>query len=134
MEKFESFCFPPLRPTNRTAINNLLFSRDGVKFRQLTDGRHFIQLIYESDKIVDCEFVRETDMIDDFLTKWQKDVHELRTVYNATVTNLADVKVPGKATWWSSYKKLRELCKQNHQQIRKMLKHRSSDKSEAQGR
>lgn len=98
--------------------------REGIKFRQLSDGRHFIQLIYdEEDKIVDCEYVRNADMISEFITKWQKDVHELRTVFNATLIKINDIKVPGKVTWWSSYKKLKELCKKNHEKIKKILKH-----------
>ncbi|KAJ8980963.1 hypothetical protein NQ317_013415 [Molorchus minor] len=70
-------------------------STSGIKFRQLTDGKHFIQLIYdEDDQLRDCEFGHQKDQIKSF--------------YLILRTGL-------------EYPRLRDLCHKKHREIKRMV-------------
>ncbi|XP_071446172.1 uncharacterized protein GIIIspla2 isoform X3 [Hetaerina americana] len=52
--------------------------RTGPVFRQVTDGAHFIQLIYAGDgkTLADCEYVRKRNMANKFLDTFRREVEE----------------------------------------------------------
>lgn len=46
----------------------------------MTDGEHFIQLIYSGPQLVDCDYVRDKTSIEEFLTKFNDKVQVLETL------------------------------------------------------
>ncbi|GLV41833.1 Phospholipase A2 group III [Carabus blaptoides fortunei] len=110
---------------NLTAKEVAVGVRSGIKFRQLTDGKHFIQLIYDEDDVIsDCEYLHEKQSVLSFLDSFRSDVNLLTTMYNATIVALDRGHLPKDMRKWMNYKKLRDQCEKKHQELKKMLKSR----------
>uniref|UniRef100_A0A1Y1L7M9 phospholipase A2 n=1 Tax=Photinus pyralis TaxID=7054 RepID=A0A1Y1L7M9_PHOPY len=102
-----------------TTVSNT--SKVRLTFRQLTDGKHFIQLIYDDrDNIIDCEYLHQRDQVELFLVKFNEDL--IKTTSNVTVDSLDDRRLPDDIRPWWHYSKLRDLCRKSHKAIRKSLR------------
>ncbi|KAF5293689.1 hypothetical protein FQA39_LY03174 [Lamprigera yunnana] len=95
-------------------------SQTKITLRQLTDGKHFIQLIYDHDNILDCEYINRKAEIDVFLVKFEEDIN--RSTSNITIENLDNKKLPGGIRRWFKFSKLRDLCKDSHKAIERTLR------------
>ncbi|KAK6626217.1 hypothetical protein RUM43_006524 [Polyplax serrata] len=63
----------------------------GLKLRQLTDGVHFIQLIYTFDnRVQDCEYLRQKTVIDKFLSTFRSDVNRAKITKQIDEENVID--------------------------------------------
>ena len=120
--------------------------RESVKLRQLTDGTHFIQLIYGSDNdIRDCEFLRQKKIVQDFLESFRNDVERAKissssdTGYSETENKTEDtyslrnvtfqildngVPLPSDISEWLDFELLKQRCRENHRAMKKLLRHK----------
>lgn len=97
-----------------------------LKFRQLTDGKHFIQLIYDDGgNLTDCEFGRQRDQVKKFLFTFKNDLRQLleADASNVNVTSLDASPLPEDVESWLDYKRLRNQCRTLHRRIRKLYFH-----------
>lgn len=119
---------------NSDQISTALFCyRLGIKFRQLTDGKHFIQLIYdENGRISDCEYLHEKESVSSFTDTFRRDVHLLTTLYNATVVDFEDNKIPSDLGQWMNYQHLKQQCRRKHKQMKKLLEINERKRQEMQ--
>lgn len=75
-------CFP-LHEMYVLLLNflSLFCYRQGLKLRQLTDGSHFIQLIYTFDnKLQDCEYIKEKTAVRKFLETFKNEVEKAKSI------------------------------------------------------
>ncbi|KAF5308042.1 hypothetical protein FQR65_LT06417 [Abscondita terminalis] len=113
-------------------------SKTKITFRQLTDGKNFIQLIYDDrDNILDCEYLHQKDEVEVFLVKLNEDIK--RSTSNVTIETLDNRRLPENIRKWFNYSHLRNLCKKSHRRIKKALqesqiKHGSMHKRSRQTR
>lgn len=92
-----------------------------MKLRQVTDGVHFIQLIYSGDGVLrDCEYIRQRQAVRGFL-------EGVRTTVAArgNVTSLDGERLPLELARWMDYPLLREQCRRNHRQLKRLARRRS---------
>lgn len=102
-------------------------SRSGLKFRQLTNGRHLIQLIYASDnEVIDCEFSRDRQQTESFLFNFKQDLSDLISTSNVSVESLDGRDLPPQLHWMN-YTQLRNVCRKRHQEIKKDMKRRKAE-------
>lgn len=108
----------------------LIFRSDTrITLRQLTDGKHFIQLIYdEYDNIKDCEYLHDRGQIKTFLDKFQNDLVDLSTTSNVTVITLPDKHLPKDIKKWLNYGRLRVMCRKSHKAWKKAFREGRSRK------
>ncbi|XP_052125527.1 group 3 secretory phospholipase A2 [Frankliniella occidentalis] len=104
--------------------------RPQLHLRQVTDGRHFVQLIYSGeDELRDCEYVTHAPTVHAFLDTFRHDMEAVRHggggdagARNVTVRVLGDDEaLPDDLAAWLDYPRLREACEENHNQIRRLL-------------
>lgn len=91
----------------------------------MTDGKHFIQLIYDlDDNIRDCEYINQRDQSKQFLKKFKTELGQLisTTTSNFTVESLDNKTLPLDVKKWFNYNELKLLCKKNHRQLLKRLR------------
>ncbi|XP_044730141.1 uncharacterized protein LOC123293396 isoform X1 [Chrysoperla carnea] len=63
--------------------------KNGLTLRQLTDGRHFIQLIYDGENdLKDCEYIKNSHIVNNFLQQFQLDVDTLKQTKNISIISL----------------------------------------------
>lgn len=106
-------------------INDFICFRNesGIKFRQLTDGRHFIQLIYDiNETIRDCEYINQRDQVHQFLNTFKYELGQLITTSNFTVESLDNKSLPININRWFNYNELKVLCKKRHRDILKRIR------------
>lgn len=97
-------------------------NESGIKFRQLTDGRHFIQLIYDiNETIRDCEYINQRDQVHQFLNTFKYELGQLITTSNFTVESLDNKSLPINIKRWFNYKELKVLCRKRHRDILKRI-------------
>jgi hypothetical protein len=118
-----------------------------VKLRQVTDGTHFIQLIYGADnEIRDCEFLRQKKIVRDFLDTFRKDLERARLStnsesdysdiddetgedihsFNNVTFQILDngVPLPADLAEWLDFEDLKQRCRENHREMKALLRHR----------
>ncbi|XP_030761157.1 uncharacterized protein LOC115886214 [Sitophilus oryzae] len=94
----------------------------GLYFRQLSDGKHFIQLIYTDRKqLKDCEFGHRRDQALPFLESFKSDLKMLTATSNVTIESLDNKTLPTEYRWMN-YTLLRQECHKKHTELKKMLK------------
>jgi hypothetical protein len=131
----------------RTDGNFFSFSyRESVKLRQVTDGTHFIQLIYGADNdIKDCEFLSQKKIVRDFLDTFRKDVERAKVSsnsdndYSATEDKTEDtysfrnvtfqildngVPLSSDVSKWLDFEDLKQRCRENHREMKRLLRHK----------
>ncbi|XP_060521650.1 uncharacterized protein LOC132699139 isoform X2 [Cylas formicarius] len=93
-------------------------SNTGIHFRQLSDGKHLIQLIYDENNLLrDCEFGHQRAQVKSFLTNFKKDLNNLISTSNISVISLDGKRLPEEYTWLN-YTRLREICHMKHLEIK----------------
>lgn len=104
---------------------NILFIlcrfQNEIKFRQLTDGKHLLQLIYVNETIRDCEIVDQRDQARLFLNEFKHDLSQLVSTSNLTLDSLDNNTLPEDVNSWLDFKTLRKKCKHNHVELKKAL-------------
>ncbi|XP_071038008.1 uncharacterized protein [Parasteatoda tepidariorum] len=89
---------------------------------QVTDGRHFIQLIYDSGwDLRDCEYIKSGKSVDEFYNYFATDTSCPQQTLNASIVR-DDSFLLSKPDV-TDYNSLRKQCKGLHKQIRQMAKH-----------
>ncbi|XP_067119218.1 uncharacterized protein [Centruroides vittatus] len=114
-------------------------TQHGLILRQMTDGRRFIQLIYDSTwQLVDCEYLRSANMVRDFLSKFRHDFdcvsllisgRRVAECANATYRLLKDGHLPSDLAPLTDYRRLRLECHQLHNRIKKVVRRGGHDHS-----
>lgn len=114
-------------------------SGGGIRLLQITDGRHFVQAIYDADyNLKDCEYVRDKGTVAEFLDGFEPDFKQARklrqseqsdgdqtsTRANDTVVLLKRGQVKGELRRLIDYKTVRSECKTLHGHIKDMAKSR----------
>ncbi|XP_050359655.1 uncharacterized protein LOC126779581 isoform X2 [Nymphalis io] len=121
----------------------------GLKLRQLTDGRHLIQIIYTPNgAIQDCEYIREPKSARNFLKTLRKELKlaldeetyritdkrlntfENEKFYrhfgNVTFRILKDgEKLPPDVADWLNYDRLKNECFERHEELTYMMENRN---------
>ncbi|KAK4873840.1 hypothetical protein RN001_013200 [Aquatica leii] len=96
-------------------------SKTKITLRQLTDGKHFIQLIYDDrDNILDCEYLHQKDEVELFEIKFDEDIN--KSTSNLTIETLDNRRLPENIRKWFNFSHLRNLCRKNHKRIKKTLR------------
>nr|XP_032526197.1 uncharacterized protein LOC116776981 isoform X3 [Danaus plexippus plexippus] len=120
---------------------------NGLKLRQLSDGRHLIQIIYTSDgEIQDCEYISGRPARE-FLRSLRKELKQAldeetsriyqrdkdigdekfyRTFGNVTFRVLRNEKLPSDISNWMDYDRLKHECFQRHEQLKYMMENRDN--------
>lgn len=122
---------------------------NGLKLRQLTDGRHLVQLIYApSGEIQDCEFITQGKTARNFLKTLRKELklaldeegyrtsqskpnnleneRFFRTFHNVTVRLLRKgEKLPPHVAEWFNYDRLKMECLRRHEALKYMMEQNS---------
>ncbi|PNF23954.1 hypothetical protein B7P43_G10045 [Cryptotermes secundus] len=127
--------------------------RESVKLRQVTDGSHFIQLIYGADnEIRDCEFLRQKKIVQDFLETFRKDIERAKVSinrendyseieneteediysFNNVTFQILDngVPLPTDLSEWLDFEDLKQRCRENHREMKRLLRHKQHGTSE----
>lgn len=121
----------------------------GLKLRQLTDGRHFVQVIYSQNGVVqDCEYVTRPKSARDFLktlrrelktaldeerfriqhedTDYSDDEKFLRHYRNVSFSLLMkNEALPREVANWLDYDQLKLQCLRRHEELRHILENQS---------
>lgn len=121
----------------------------GLKLRQLTDGRHFVQVIYSQNGVVqDCEYVTRPKSARDFLKTLRRELktaldeerfrmqHEdtnylddekfLRHYRNVSFSLLMkNEALPREVANWLDYDQLKVQCLRRHEELRHILENQS---------
>jgi hypothetical protein len=128
-----------------------------VKLRQVTDGTHFIQLIYGADnEIRDCEFLRQKKIVRDFLQSFRKDIEraeissssendyseaedeteeDIYSFRNVTFQILDNgFPLPSDISEWLNFESLKQQCEKNHREMKKLLRHKQHGTDEQKRR
>ncbi|KAF9417967.1 hypothetical protein HW555_005112, partial [Spodoptera exigua] len=133
--------------TNKTFF---FCSRLGLKLRQLTDGRHLVQVIYTQDgQIQDCEFVSQGKSARNFLKTLRKELklaldEEIYRIANKQQQNSIEderfyrhfrnvtfrvikdgERLPPNISKWFDYDKLKMECLKRHEELQYMMENRN---------
>lgn len=123
--------------------------RSGLKLRQLTDGRHLVQVIYTPDGVIqDCEYITEGKTVRNFLKTLRKELklaldeesyrltegrrndYEDEKFYrhyrNVTFRLLKDgEQLPLDVGNWLNYDRLKTECFERHEELTYMMENRN---------
>ncbi|KAJ8705525.1 hypothetical protein PYW08_012571 [Mythimna loreyi] len=121
----------------------------GLKLRQLTDGRHLVQVIYtQNGDIQDCEYVTQGKSARNFLKTLRKELklaldEEIYRIENKQPKNVGDEKfyrhfrnvtfrilkdgdrLPPDISNWLDYDKLKMECLKRHEELQYMMKNKN---------
>jgi secretory phospholipase A2 len=103
-----------------------------IKFRQLADRNHLIQLIYnDGEELKDCEIIHHRDQVRKFLHSFKSDLSNLIATSNVTIESLDNKQLPEDISTWFNTTKMRNACRKLHHQMKKQaLENRQTDRSE----
>lgn len=123
--------------------------RSGIRLRQLTDGRHLVQVIYgQNGDIQDCEYIPNGKTTRNFLKTLRK---ELKLALDEEMYKLTDKEkvskeeekfirhfgnvtfrilkssdeIPANVAGWLNYDKLKMECLQRHEELKYMVEHKN---------
>ncbi|KAJ2939936.1 hypothetical protein O0L34_g6642 [Tuta absoluta] len=122
--------------------------RNGLRLRQLTDGRHLVQMIYAANgDIQDCEYISEKKTTRNFLKTLRKELKQaldetsykltqedttsmeeekfFRHFGNVTFRILKNNKLPPDIESWLDYSKLKMECLRRHEELKYMVEHKN---------
>ncbi|KAG8240866.1 hypothetical protein J6590_100414, partial [Homalodisca vitripennis] len=109
-----------VRGANRsrgTAFSSTLCFQS-LKLRQVTDGVHFIQLIYSGDGVLrDCEYIRQRQAVRSFLESVREAVDS-----RGNVTSLDGKSLPLELAEWMDYPLLKEQCRRIHRKLKRLAR------------
>ncbi|XP_046681038.1 uncharacterized protein LOC124367891 isoform X1 [Homalodisca vitripennis] len=89
-----------------------------LKLRQVTDGVHFIQLIYSGDGVLrDCEYIRQRQAVRSFLESVREAVDS-----RGNVTSLDGKSLPLELAEWMDYPLLKEQCRRIHRKLKRLAR------------
>uniref|UniRef100_A0A2H1VYH0 SFRICE_013378 n=1 Tax=Spodoptera frugiperda TaxID=7108 RepID=A0A2H1VYH0_SPOFR len=139
-------------PVNPLGSPQLRIRRLGLKLRQLTDGRHLVQVIYTQDgQIQDCEFISQGKSARNFLKTLRKELklaldEEIYRIANKQQQNsIEDEKfyrhfgnvtfriikhgdrLPPNISKWFDYDKLKMECLKRHEELQHLMETRQKD-------
>uniref|UniRef100_A0A2A4JUN0 Phospholipase A2 n=1 Tax=Heliothis virescens TaxID=7102 RepID=A0A2A4JUN0_HELVI len=121
----------------------------GLKLRQLTDGRHLVQVIYsQNGDIQDCEFITQGKSARNFLKTLRKELklaldEEIFRIVNKQPINVEDEKfyrhfgnvtfrilkdgdrLPPDISNWLDYDKLKMECLKRHEELKYMMENKN---------
>ncbi|CAH1129233.1 unnamed protein product [Ceutorhynchus assimilis] len=107
-------------------------STNRLSFRQLSDGKHLIELIYdENESIVDCEFGHQKERVKSFLSNFKNELNRLVISANITVNSLDNKKLPVTFSWMN-YSRLRKRCHKKHIEMKKDMMENRQEEDEYQ--
>ncbi|ENN70551.1 hypothetical protein YQE_12726, partial [Dendroctonus ponderosae] len=100
---------------------NVARSSKRLSFRQLSDSKHIIELIYdENSALIDCEFGHQKERVKTFLRSFRDDLKGLVNSANISLQPLDDGKLPPEYGWLN-YTELRKECHQTHLMTKKEM-------------
>nr|XP_049704141.1 uncharacterized protein LOC110382501 isoform X2 [Helicoverpa armigera] len=121
----------------------------GLKLRQLTDGRHLVQVIYtQNGDIQDCEYITQGKSARNFLKTLRKELklaldEEIFRIVNKQPNNVEDEKfyrhfgnvtfrilkdgdrLPPDISNWLDYDKLKMECLKRHEELKYMMENKN---------
>lgn len=108
---FNFFC-------RRTCIDYFKFSRfrpnaTTLIHRQLSDGKHLIQMTFVKHTMKDCIFSKNRKESKEFIHNFKSDLRIL-TTSNITITSLDDKPLPKKIHRWFNFHKMRKQCRRKY--------------------
>lgn len=125
--------------------NGGLPDHKGLRLVRITDGRHFLQSIYDKEgSLMDCEYVRDENSVNKFLEEMKPDLklaRNLQRIYSDRVDSfptididdglnktilLRERDVTEELRKLSNYDAQRKECKTLHQKMKRMAKHKTS--------
>lgn len=127
--KFLARRFRPTTPSptiwvDLNEIKSFLYcfrSSKRLSFRQLSDSKHIIELIYdENSALIDCEFGHQKDRVKTFLRSFRDDLKGLVNSANISLQPLDDRRLPPEYGWLN-YTELRKECHQTHLMTKKEM-------------
>lgn len=104
------------KSNQKTYVHIVFVHREELMLHQITDGKHFMQLIFgTNNKLLDCEYVKEPKATKDFVREFWKEEQGK----NNTVDSLSE-----KFTKMIDFQHLKNVCHKNHEKTRKRLANR----------
>ncbi|XP_046640418.1 group 3 secretory phospholipase A2-like isoform X2 [Daphnia pulicaria] len=109
-----------LKETN--AVYTLNGTKEGAVLRQLSDGRHLIQLIYDADQsLQDCEYITDIEMATGFQEKLAAEYRQLSAISLNTSIRIIERRsdLPEDLARLAVYRRMKIECRQLHSRMRK---------------
>ncbi|XP_046450012.1 group 3 secretory phospholipase A2-like isoform X1 [Daphnia pulex] len=109
-----------LKETN--AVYTLNGTKEGAVLRQLSDGRHLIQLIYDADQsLQDCEYITDIEMATGFQEKLAAEYRQLSAISLNTSIRIIESRsdLPEDLARLAVYRRMKIECRQLHSRMRK---------------
>ena len=103
----------------------MIYNREGAILRQMTDGRHLIQMIYNADQsLQDCEYITDEETANRFLENLASEYRQLSSISLNTQIRFIESRseLPEDLARLSVYHQLKMECRQLHRQVRKAVR------------
>lgn len=110
---------------------HMLTNREGAVLRQMTDGRHLIQLIYDADlSLQDCEYITDMETAIAFQQKLTTEYQQLSSIGRNTTIRIIEKRsdLPEDLARSAVYRRMKAECRQLHSRMRKAAR-QSEDQS-----
>lgn len=98
------------------------FYREGAVLRQLSDGRHLIQLIYDADQsLQDCEYITDIESATRFQETLAAEYRQLSNISLNTSIRIIERRsdLPQDLARLAVYRRMKIQCRQLHSRMRK---------------
>ncbi|XP_044252995.1 uncharacterized protein LOC123003971 isoform X3 [Tribolium madens] len=109
-------------------------SLSDIKFRQVTNRHHLLQLIYNGEDLKDCEIVHQRDQVVKFLETFKSDLRNLISTSNITIESLDNKKLPSEIAPWFNFTLLKSTCKKLHHRMKKEVLELKNGQQSERGR
>ncbi|XP_057376206.1 uncharacterized protein LOC130697297 [Daphnia carinata] len=119
-----------------TAAVFTLNGTKGAVLRQMTDGHHLIQLIYDADlSLQDCEYITDTETAMAFQEKLTNEYRQLSSICHNTTIRIIEKRsdLPEDLARSAVYRRMKAECRQLHSRMRKAAR-QSEDQSSVRRR
>lgn len=118
------------------AVFTLNGTKEGAVLRQMTDGRHLIQLIYDADlSLQDCEYITDMETAIAFQQKLTTEYQQLSSIGRNTTIRIIEKRsdLPEDLARSAVYRRMKAECRQLHSRMRKAAR-QSEDQSSVRRR
>ncbi|XP_057378704.1 group 3 secretory phospholipase A2-like isoform X1 [Daphnia carinata] len=125
------FSFNGIALKETAAVFTLNGTKEGAVLRQMTDGRHLIQLIYDADlSLQDCEYITDTETALAFQEKLTNEYRQLSSIGHNTTIRIIEKRsdLPEDLARSTVYRRMKAECRQLHSRMRKAAR-QSEDQS-----
>ncbi|XP_071052339.1 uncharacterized protein [Onthophagus taurus] len=98
-------------------------NESGLSLRQISNGKRFLQLIYDEESLKECNYIQEKDQVEKFLNSFNPaNFYNSSSTSKVIVDNLRDRNLPPNVKSWFNFRRMKKLCHQKLREIKSELK------------